>query len=73
MLLPRLCAFLEDSVHPDLQGHVIEALLIGPLRDLPVERIVGLELEVAEPRSVTAIGAAPGVVVCGRLEVGKTE
>jgi hypothetical protein len=31
------------------KGHVIDALLIGPLRDLPVERIVGLELEVQEP------------------------
>jgi hypothetical protein len=33
--LPCLCAFLEDSVHPDLRRHVIDAQLVGSLRDLP--------------------------------------
>ena len=71
--LPRLCAFLEDSVHPDLRWHVIDTQLVGPLRDLPVERIVGLELKVQKPARVTAVSAAPGVVVSGRLEVGAAE
>jgi hypothetical protein len=71
--LSCLCAFLEDSVHPDLRRHVIDAQVVGPLRDLPVERIVGLELEVQKPTSVTPVSAAPGVVACGRLEVATAE
>ena len=29
--LPCLCAFLEDSVHPDFRRHVIDAQVVGPL------------------------------------------
>jgi hypothetical protein len=49
--LPCLCAFFEDSVHPDFRRHVIDAQVAGLLRDLPVERIVGLKLEVQKPRA----------------------
>jgi len=38
-----------------------------------VEGIVGLELEIQESANVTAVGAAPRVVVGGRLEVGTAE
>jgi hypothetical protein len=68
-----VCAFLQDPVHPDFRRHVIDAQPTGPLGDLPVERIVCLELEVQEPVSVVPVRAAPRVVVHGRLEVSAAE
>lgn len=38
-------------------------------RNLPVQRIVGLELEVQEPTCVTLVRAAPRVVARGRFEI----
>jgi hypothetical protein len=64
---------LEDSVYPYLRRHVIDAQVVGPPRDLPVKRIVGLELKIQKPERVTPVSAAPGVVVRGCLEVGTTE
>jgi hypothetical protein len=64
---------LENSVHPDLRWDVIDAQVVGPLRDLPVECIVGLELKVQKPMRVTPVSAAPGIVVSGGLEVRTVE
>jgi hypothetical protein len=57
MSLPCLCAFLKDSVDPDLRRHVIDAQVVGPLGDLPVERIGGLELKVQKPARVTLVSS----------------
>src|SRR6266567_1744763 len=68
-----LCAFLEDPVYPDLRWHVIDAQVAGSFGDLPVEGVVGLELEVQEPARVAAVGAAPGVAAGCGLEVSAAE
>lgn len=69
----HVSALLQDPVDPDFRGHVVDTEMVGPLGDLPVERIVRLELEIQESVSVALVCATPRVVVRRRLEVGTAE
>ena len=53
-----------------LGGHVIEAEQVHLSRDLPVQYVIGLQLEVEELAHVALIGTVPLLVVHGGCEVG---
>jgi hypothetical protein len=67
------CAFLQEPVDPGSRGNIFQTEQIRPAGDLPMQCVIGLQLEVEELAHVALIGTAPPVVVRNGGEVSTSK
>ncbi len=66
-------AFLQELVDPGSGRRIVQAKQVRLVRDLPVQHVIGMQLEVEELARVSPVGTAPPVVVHSGWEVGSGE